>query len=74
MSTVGGIWNRGEVYTCTYIHINAIAEALEEEKCEVLHTFHSLTGCDTSSTFNERGEIQLGMNGNAILRSKRPAI
>ena len=39
-----------------YLHINAICNALGREKAIALPIFHSVTGCDTTSTFWEREE------------------
>ena len=41
----------------TYIHINANAQALGDEKSFALHAFHSFTGCDTVSVFS--GKVKL---------------
>ena len=43
-----------------YLHINAICNALGREKAIALPIFHSVTGCDTTSTFFwEREEVSM---------------
>ena len=39
-----------------YLHINAICNALGREKAIALPIFHSVTGCDTTSTFLGKGK------------------
>ena len=46
-----------------YLHINAICNALGREKAIALPIFHSVTGCDTTSTFGGKGRSQHGMHG-----------
>ena len=40
----------------TYLHINAICQALGRDKSIALPVFHSFTGCDTTSAFNGKGK------------------
>ena len=43
-----------------YIHINTMCRILGIEKSNALPTFHSFTGCDTTSTFWERKKVCMG--------------
>ena len=39
-----------------YINTTAVAEALGQQRCEVLSVFHALTGCDVTSCFAGKGK------------------
>ena len=54
-----------------YLHINAICNALGREKAIALPIFHSVTGCDTTSTFLGKGRSQHGMHGKHSQRLQR---
>ena len=44
----------------TYFHVNHICNTLGKDKSEALPVFHSLTGCDTASSFFMRGKTRVG--------------
>ena len=55
--TAADVWiafGTGRIFR--YLHINAICNALGREKAIALPIFHSVTGCDTTSTFLGKGK------------------
>ena len=46
----------GTAHKFRYITVHEIAQRLRPQKSAVLYVFHTITGCDTVSSFNCRGE------------------
>ena len=49
-------WHLGKVFHTTYVYINHMAHSLGQERSKVLIFFHTFTGCDTVSTFYDKGK------------------
>ena len=46
------------------IHNSGIFKTLRKETCLALPGFHTFTGCDTNSQFQDKGKSQYGLHGN----------